>query len=137
MSLRLRDDQVARLSRTARHLGRTPSEAAVLLLEESLRQRDFAFVEFRDSAVGRQAYLKGTRLAVWQLASLGQSFEGDEARVAAHLEIPTAAVAAARAYATAYPSEIEAAIDDNAHAATDLARLIPELEIVEVDAAAP
>ena len=137
VSLRLKDDQVERLERAARWLGRTPSEAAALLLEESLRQREFAFVEFRDSPVGRQAYLKGTRLAVWQVVSLARSFDDDATRTAAHLEIPAVAVRAALAYAAAYPAEIEAAVADNARAAADLVRLIPDLEAVVVDAAAP
>ena len=137
VSLRLKDDQVERLERAARRLGRTPSEAAAILLEESLRQREFAFVEFRDSPVGRQAYLKGTRLAVWQVVPLARSFGGDVARTAAYLEIPKVAVQAALAYAAAYPAEVEAAIADNAHAAADLSRLIPTLEAVVVDAAAP
>ena len=65
VSMRLKDEQVDRLERAARRLGRSPSEAAALLLEEALRQRDFALIEFRDSPVGRQAYVHGTRLAVW------------------------------------------------------------------------
>ena len=137
VSLRLKDDQVERLERAARRLGRTPSEAAAVLLDESLRQRDFAFVEFRDSPVGRQAYLKGTRLAVWQVVSLARSFAGDAPRTAAHLEIPEVAVRAALVYSAAYPGEVEAAIADNARAAADLVRLVPGLETVVVDAAPP
>ncbi len=137
VSLRLKDDQVARLERAARRFGRTPSEAAALLLEEALRQREFAFVEFRDSPAGRQAYLQSTRLSVWQVASLARSFGGDAARTAAHLEVPAITVAAALAYAAAYPDEIDAAIADNDRPVADLIRLVPNLEIVGVDAAAP
>jgi hypothetical protein len=36
----------------------------MLPLEEPLRRRGFASIELRDSPVGRQAYLIGTRLAV-------------------------------------------------------------------------
>ena len=54
VSLRLKDDQVERLQRAVCRMGRTPSEAAALLLEEALRQRDFAFMEFRDSLAGRR-----------------------------------------------------------------------------------
>src|ERR687887_152608 len=87
ISLRLKDDQVQRLERAARRLGRSPSEAAALLLEESLRQREFAFIEFRDSPVGRQAYLQGTRLTVWQVVSLARTYGGDVAQTAAHLDL--------------------------------------------------
>lgn len=136
MSLRLRDDQRERLQRVARQLGRSPSETAALLIEEALRQREFAFVEFRDSRAGRQAYLKGTRLAIWQVASLARSSDEDPARIAARLEIPIQQIAAALAYSRAYPAEIEAAIDDNAHTAANLERLVPGLRTVAVDAAA-
>ena len=51
VSLRLKGEQVERLERTARRLGRTVAETAALLIEESLRQREVASVEFKDSAV--------------------------------------------------------------------------------------
>ena len=137
ISLRLKDDQMQRLERAARRLGRTPSEAAALLLEESLRQREFAFIEFRDSPVGRQAYLQGTRLTVWQVVSLARIYGGDVAQTAAHLELPAVYITAALRYATAYPAEIDAAIADNACTPADLTQLIPNLEVIEVDAAAP
>lgn len=137
VSLRLKDNQVERLERAARRLGRTPSETAALLLEEALRQRDHAFVEFRDSPVGRQAYLKGSRLAVWQVAVLASSFGEDANRLAAHLEIPPVVVSAALAYAAAYRGEIDAVIADQPLAPAGLAGLLPNLEVVEVDAAAP
>ena len=137
VSLRLKDDQMERLERAARRLGRTPSEAAALILEESLRERDFAFLEFRDSPVGRQAYLKGTRLAMWQVASLARAFKGDVVRLAAHLEIPLVAVKAALTYTVAYRAEIEAAIADNTRSSATLAQLLPNLEVFEADAAAP
>jgi len=134
MSLRLKDEQVERLQRAARRWGRTPSEIAVLLLEESLRQRDFAFIEFRDSAVGRQAYLQGTRLPVWQVAWLVRDYGGDVAKTADHLNLPVVQVAAAMRYAAAYPDEIEAAIVDNTHAVANLADQLPNLEVFDVDA---
>jgi uncharacterized protein (DUF433 family) len=137
LSLRLKENQIERLGRLARRLGRSDSDAAVLLLEESLRQEDFPFVEFRDSPVGRQAYLKGTRLATWQVAWLARAYDGDLSRIAADLEIPTNALAGALSYAAAYPAETDAAIADNAQAAEDLAHLIPNLEVVRTEAAAP
>jgi len=136
VSLRLSDAQIERLRRAARQLGRRPSEAAALLLEEALREREFAMIEFRDSPAGRQAYLKGSRLAVWQVAGLAQSLDG-AAQVAALLEIPEPMAAAALAYARAYPDEIQAAIDDNAHAAATLQNLVPGMQTIELDAAAP
>jgi uncharacterized protein (DUF433 family) len=134
VSLRLRDDQVERLERAARRLGRPPSAVAVLLLEESLRQRDFPFVEFRDSPVGRQAYIKGTRIAVWQVEWLARHYDRDIAGIAEHLDLPAIQVASALHYSEAYPGEIEPAIQDNIRTGEELCRLIPNLEMVEVDA---
>lgn len=88
VSLRLQDDQIERLQRAARRLGRPPSEAAALLLEESLRRCEYPFVEFRESPAGRQAYLQGTRLAVWHVAALAREYEGDVSKTAAYLQIP-------------------------------------------------
>ena len=108
-----------------------------MILEEALREREFAFVQFRESPAGRQAYLQGTRTAVWQVAALLREMGGEAARVAAHLGLPTVQVIAAQHYAMAYPHEVQSAIDDCAHAASELARLIPSVEVVEIDATAP
>lgn len=137
MSLRLKDEQIERLQRAARRLGRSTSEAAALLLEESLRQREYPFIEFRDSPAGRQAYLQGTRIAVWHVAALAREYEGDASKTAAYLEVPEVEVRAALAYASAYPDEIDAAIADDAWVAEHLLPLTPGFEVVTVDATAP
>jgi hypothetical protein len=66
ISCRLGEDRLQRLPRAARAMNRSPGEAAAAMVEEGLRLREFPGLEFRDTAVGRQAYLRGTRLAVWQ-----------------------------------------------------------------------
>jgi uncharacterized protein (DUF433 family) len=137
VSLRLKDEQIVRLRRAARRLGRSPSAAAAILLDESLRQSEFPFIEFRDSPVGRQAYLQGTRLAVWHVAALARELGGSASRTATYLEIPEAQVAAVLAYASAYRDEIEAAIADNEWAAQHALPLTPGFEVVAVDATAP
>ena len=134
VSLRLKDAQMDRLQRAAPRLGHTPSEAAALLLEEALRQREFAFIAFRDSPVGRQPYLQGTCLPVWQVVWLARSFDGDPARTAAYLEIPVAQVAAALRYAEVYSEEVEAALGDSARAREELVNRIPTLTTYEDDA---
>lgn len=137
VSLRLKDEQVERLQRAARQLGRSPSEAAALLLEESLREREYPSIEFRDSTAGRQAYLVGTRIAAWHVALLAQGYEGDASKTAAYLEVPEVDVRAVLAYASAYANEIEAAIADDDWVAEHLLPLIPGFEVITVDTAAP
>jgi len=110
-------------------MGRSASDVGAQLLAESLRQADFAFIEFRDSPVGRQAYVQGSRLAVWQVISLLRDHQSDVAKVAAHLRWPEAKVHAAVAYAQGYPEEIEEAIRDNDSVTFEsLSRLLPGIQ---------
>lgn len=68
------------------------------------------------------------------MASLARDYDGDVAKSAAHLELPATQVAAALRYAARYSEEVDAAIADNAWAATRLESLIPGLDIFAVDA---
>lgn len=126
VSMRLGDEQVERLRRVARRLGRTPSETSALLLDEALRRTEFALIDFRDSPVGRQAYVQGSTLAVWEVVGLARAYGMDVAATAQHLEWPEPKVQAALNYAAAYPTEVELAISDNdAVTWSDLSRLVP------------
>lgn len=133
ISMRLRDEQVERLRRLARRLGRTPSETGALLVEESLRQAEFGHVEFRPSALGRQAYVRGSTLAVWEVILVARAFELDAERTATHLGWPRFRVQAALNYAAAFPDEVEMAISDNAAIGWDeLSRQLPQAELFRV-----
>ncbi len=129
ISLRLRPAEARRLRQIARRTGRTTSEVGAQLVGESLRRSDFAFIEFRDSADGRQAFIQGTRLAVWQVISLLRTYRGDVTQTARHLCWPEAKVHAALAYARSFPDEIELAIQENAAVGYDqLSRLLPGIK---------
>jgi hypothetical protein len=69
VSMRLPADCSNRLKRMANRHGWTPSDTSARLVEEGLRRSEFAYIDFRDSAVGRQAYLQGSTLAVWEYCS--------------------------------------------------------------------
>ncbi|NUQ01832.1 MAG: transcriptional regulator [Armatimonadetes bacterium] len=133
ISMRLRDEQVERLQRLARRLGRTPSETGAMLVEESLRQAEFGQIEFRPSAVGRQAYLRGSTLAVWEVLQVARAFQLDADRTAAHLDWPRYRVQAALNYAAAFPDEIDLAIADcEATGWQALSRQLPQAELFEI-----
>jgi hypothetical protein len=93
--------------------GWTPSDASARLVEEGLRRSEFAFVDFRDSPVGRQAYIQGSTLAVWEIMLLVRSYKTDTLAVARHLRWPEAKVQAAVHYAAAFPNEINEAVTEN------------------------
>src|SRR5215469_10808215 len=107
ISMRLPAESGARLKRMAVRHGWTQSDASARLVEEGLRRSEFAFIDFRDSAAGRQAYILGSTLAVWEVLLLARNYKGNVAAVANHLQWPEAKVQAAINYAKAFPEEIE------------------------------
>jgi len=113
ISMRLPAESGNRLKRMANRHGWTASDASARLVEEGLRRSEFAFVDFRDSAAGRQAYIQGSSLAIWEVLLLVQSYKGDIASVAEHLQWPEAKVQAAVNYAKAFPEEIDGALAEN------------------------
>src|SRR5271156_5735608 len=127
ISMRLPAESGKRLKRMANRHGWTPSDASARLVEEGLRRTEFAFIDFRDSPVGRQAYIQGSSLAVWEILLLIKSYKSDLKGVAKHLRWPQARVQAAVNYAEAFQDEIHAALAENA--ATDftaLKRMLPQ-----------
>ncbi len=113
ISMRLPAASGKRLRRMASRHGWTPSDASARLVEEGLRRSEFAFLDFRDSSVGRQAYIQSSSLAVWEVMLLVRSYKNDLQSVAKHLRWPRAKVQAAVNYAEAFPSEIAEALAEN------------------------
>ena len=126
ISMRLPAESGVRLKRMATRHGWTPSDASARLVEEGLRRSEFAFIDFRDSPAGRQAYVQGSTLAVWEVILLVRAYKNNVAAVAKHLQWPESRVQASLNYAEAFHDEIEGAISENA--ATDfdaLKRMLP------------
>ena len=113
LSMRLPLESGNRLKRMANRHGWTPSDASARLVEEGLRRSEFAFIDFRDSSVGRQAFIQGSTLAVWEVMLLVRSYKGSVSDVSRHLRWPEAKVQAAVNYAQAFPEEIEEALSEN------------------------
>jgi hypothetical protein len=127
LSMRLPVESGRRLKRMANRHGWTPSDASARLVEEGLRRSEFAFLDFRDSPAGRQAYVQGSTLAVWEVIFLLRNYKGKVAAVARHLRWPEAKVQAAINYAETFPDEIEAAIQENDSADfRTLKRMLPQ-----------
>ena len=113
ISMRLPQKSGQRLRRMATQHGWTPSDASARLVEEGLRRSEFAFIDFRDSIAGRQAYVQGSSLAIWEIMMAARDYKNDPAKVARHLRWPEAKVQAAFNYANAFPDEINEALADN------------------------
>ena len=127
LSMRLPVESGKRLKRMANRHGWTPSDASAHLVEEGLRRCEFAFIDFRDSSAGRQAYVQGSTLAVWEVMLLLRSYGQNVSAVGKHLRWPEAKVQAALNYAEAFREEIQEAIAENeAVEFATLKRMLPQ-----------
>ncbi len=83
-------------------------------------------MEFRDSDSGRQAYVVGSSLAVWEVAMIDESYGHSAEQTAAHLRWPLTRVEPVLAYARTYPQEIAAGLQENRSVSPqDLQRSLP------------
>ncbi len=107
MTLRVPTEVRQGLTRLAARFGHKPAKMGARLLEEGLRRRDFPLIDLRDTAAGRVAYLRGSRLTVYWVVQTIQG--GLSAEQFAHdFGISLAQVRAALAYAESFPAEIAA-----------------------------
>jgi hypothetical protein len=91
---------------------RPRAELAREWAQERIDLLDFPCLEFRSSSAGRFAVVRGTRLAVWQIALLARRL-GWGNRLARHLEILPEAISSAEGYYRRHASEVEALIAAN------------------------
>jgi len=132
VSMRLPLESGQRLKRMARRHGWTASDTSARLVEEGLRRSEFALIDFRDSPAGRQAYVQGSTLAVWEVVMIVRSYRGDVQAAARHLEWPEIRVRAAVHYGEAFPEEIDEALAE--YDAIDFGALrkkLPNLELYQ------
>jgi uncharacterized protein (DUF433 family) len=129
VSIRMKDEQYEDLLRLARQERRTPSATAALLLADELRERAFPLIAFRDTIVGRLAFVKGSRIKVFQMISILRAFDGDVARVAEEYELPVEVIEAAVAYAQRFPDEIEQEAAEERRISDELLRTLAKLEV--------
>jgi hypothetical protein len=131
--MRLPEESGRRLKRLAKRHGWTASDLSARLVEEGLRRSEFALIDFRDSPVGRQAYIQASSLAIWEVMMIVRAYKGDAKKTADHLEWPEFRVKAAMHYAEAFPKEINEALAENDAMDFDaLKKLIPDLHELRV-----
>src|SRR5438876_11970046 len=80
------------------------------VIEKSL-ETEFPGISFRDSLSGREAYLTGHRVAVWEVLTVYEDTRSVE-KTASHFRWPRVLVNRALAYAKAFPEEIRTARDE-------------------------
>jgi uncharacterized protein (DUF433 family) len=104
-SCRLEKGAAALLSRQAKRRQVEVSTLSSLYLREKALEEEFPGIGFRDSIAGREAYVLGHRVAVWEVVDVHREAK-TVARTADHYGWPESLVKCALAYARAFPAEI-------------------------------
>lgn len=113
ISIEIDDERLKRLRQIARAASQTPDATVDTLIEEGLRLREFPGIHFRDTGIGRQAFVPSLRLPIYFLAELAREVDNDVDKIAEYYNITTDAVAVSLDYIRSYPDEINRAIAAN------------------------
>ncbi len=105
-SCRIEEADAALLARQAKRRHLEVSTLSSLYLKEKTLEEEFPGIGFRDAAGGREAYLLGHRVAVWEVVDVLRQVK-IVAKAAAHFRLPPALVRCAAAFAEAFPTDID------------------------------
>jgi uncharacterized protein (DUF433 family) len=105
-SCRIGERDAALLSRQARRRNLEVATLSSLYLKEKTLEEEFPGIGFRDSVDGREAFVQGHRVAVWEVTAVHRQ-AGTVAKTAAYFRWPPGLVRSALAYAEANPAEID------------------------------
>jgi hypothetical protein len=106
-SCRIEKKDAALLSRQAKRRHLEVSTLSSMYLKEKALEEEFPGIGFRDAADGREAYVLGQRVAVWEVVDVHHEAKSIS-RTADHFSWPEYLVKCALAYAKQYPDEIAA-----------------------------
>jgi hypothetical protein len=106
-SCRIEADHAALLLRQAKRRHLEVSTLSSLYLKEKALEEEFPGIGFRDAANGREAYVLGQRVAVWEVVDVHREAKS-AARTADHFGWPEFLAKCALAFAKQYPEEIAA-----------------------------
>ena len=104
-SCRLEAKDAALLARQAKRRHLEVSTLSSLYLKEKALEEEYPGIGFRDSVGGREAYVQGHRVAVWEVADVHRETKS-VARTADHFRWPPALVKCALAYADKFAKEL-------------------------------
>jgi len=99
------------VSKQARAARTSKSDLVARYVIEKSLETEFPGISFRDSLSGREAYLTGHRVGVWEVLAVHEETKSVE-KTASHFRWPRVLVKRALAYAKAFPEEIRTARDE-------------------------
>ncbi len=105
------------VARQARAAKTSKSDLVARYVIEKSLETEFPGISFRDSLSGREAYLTGHRVAVWEVLAVHDETKS-VAKTADHFHWPRVLVTRALGYAKAFPEEIRESREGEADTAT-------------------
>jgi uncharacterized protein (DUF433 family) len=105
------------VARQARAAKTSKSDLVARYVMEKSLETEFPGISFRDSLSGREAYLTGRRVAVWEVV-VAHEETGSIDKTARHFGWPRVLVSRALAYAKAFPEEVRQSREGETHTAT-------------------
>ena len=124
MSVRLTPEERKDLNDLSRFRGTPPTALGAQFIAEGLRTARFPGIEFRNTPLGRMAYLKNSRLAIWLLRELVHQ-TGSVTKLAELLDRSAVQLEGALLYAKTFPEELDAAARLNKRAPGVLSETLP------------
>jgi len=124
LSIKLPLDERKDLNDLSRFRGTPPAALGAQFIAEGLRTARFPGIEFRNTPIGRLAYLKNSRLAIWLLRDLVRQ-AGSVEKAARLIGRSAIQLKGAMLYAKAFPEELEAAARLNKRSPAALDRILP------------
>lgn len=129
VSVRLNKSVLAALRAKARATDKPLSRVIREMLELMLRMQQFPGIVFVEGPAGRRAHLAGAGLDVWEVIRLLQEYQAVSKLREAFPKLPPIAIQVAKAYAEAYPEEINAFLALNDESPEQLRKKLPWLEV--------
>jgi uncharacterized protein (DUF433 family) len=105
-SCRIDQEHAALIARQAKRRQLEASTLSSLYLKEKAIEEEYPGVGFRDAAGGREAFVLGHRVAVWEVVDVLREAK-TIAKVASYFRWPPALVRSALAFARAFPADVE------------------------------
>ena len=129
VSVRLPKSILSAIRAKARASGKPFSRVIKEMLESMLRMQRFPGIVFVEGPAGRRAHLAGTGLDVWEIIGLLQEYQTVAKLRESFPQLSPMAIQVARAYAEAYPDEINAFLELNDQTPEQLREKLPWLEV--------
>ena len=106
-SCRIEEDLAPLLARQARRKNLEVSTLSSLYLQEKALEEEYPGIGFRDAAGGREAFILGHRVAVWEVEDVHRETKSLD-KTARHFRWPPSVVRCALAFARSFPEEVSA-----------------------------